>query len=210
MENTLDSIILNNELQHRYINNIKSILMGKVDTGDNKQNLNNNAAIHPYFGESNKRNIYLTDSRFGKEFEQLDYKNFLRKNVTHNTSEEVIFFSPVKRGMISRKFNLKEKHYGIDIVAIKNESIKCIEDGTVILASWTQESGHVICVQHQDQLISLYKHNSVLFKKVGDIVKAGDILAIIGNSGELTDGPHLHFELWYDGEPIDPEESMIF
>ena len=93
-------------------------------------------------------------------------------------------------------------------MAPENEAIKATLKGVVIFAGWTSETGHVISLQHDNNLISTYKHNSVLMKEVGDVVKAGDAIAIIGNSGELTDGPHLHFELWYNGTALNPEEYI--
>jgi murein DD-endopeptidase MepM/ murein hydrolase activator NlpD len=88
--------------------------------------------------------------------------------------------------------------------------VKCVADGTVILASWTQDSGYIIAVQHRGNLISVYKHNDVLLEKVGNFVSAGEIISISGNTGELTDGTHLHFELWYNGNPVNPEEFVTF
>lgn len=119
------------------------------------------------------------------------------------------FFPPVK-GYITNGFNPKQGHFGVDIVAPENEPIKATLDGVVIFSGWTSETGYVIAIQHSNNLISLYKHNSVLLKKDGSSVKAGDVIAIIGNSGELTSGPHLHFELWYNGLPIDPKDYIIF
>ena len=88
--------------------------------------------------------------------------------------------------------------------------VKATLDGTVTLADWTVETGYVIYIQHENNLISVYKHNAELLKKVGNKVKAGDAIAIIGNSGELTTGPHLHFELWHNGTPIDPQTYIVF
>lgn len=119
------------------------------------------------------------------------------------------FFAPIK-GIITNKFNLAEKHYGVDIVAKKNEAIKATLDGTVIFSDWTPETGYVIGIQHKRNIISVYKHNSALLKEEGSFVKAGETVAIIGESGELTTGPHLHFELWYNGTPINPEDYISF
>ncbi|MBL0342247.1 MAG: M23 family metallopeptidase [Bacteroidetes bacterium] len=119
------------------------------------------------------------------------------------------FFTPVK-GTVTNFFNNKTKHFGIDIVASPNEVIKNTLDGTVILADWTSETGYVIAVQHSNNLFSVYKHNSAILKNSGDFVKAGEVIAIIGNSGELTTGPHLHFELWYNGIPVNPVDYMTF
>ncbi len=112
--------------------------------------------------------------------------------------------------MVSSSFNAADEHYGVDVIAQKNEAIKAALDGTVILSSWTPETGNVIQLQHENNLISIYKHNSVLLKKAGEKVRAGEAIAIIGESGELSTGTHLHFELWYNGNPIDPQDYMIF
>lgn len=119
------------------------------------------------------------------------------------------FFVPLK-GVVTDSYKSGTSHYGVDIVAPENEAIKATLDGTVILAAWTSETGYVIQVQHENNLVSIYKHNSVLLKKVGDKVNAGEAIAIIGNSGELSTGPHLHFELWFNGLPVDPQEYMSF
>ena len=122
---------------------------------------------------------------------------------------ELFFFAPVK-GMIINRFDASVKHFGIDLVPTDDQWVKSTLDGTVVLADYTAETGYVIQVLHSNDLISIYKHNQELFKKSGDIVRAGEAIAIAGNSGELTTGPHLHFELWYKGKPINPEEYIIF
>jgi len=119
------------------------------------------------------------------------------------------FFCPLK-GAVTTKFNITQKHFGIDIVAGPNEVIKSVLDGTVLIANWTSETGYVIGVQHSNNLFTLYKHNSALLKSVGDYVKAGEVLAIIGNTGEYSSGPHLHLELWYNGSPVNPLDYMNF
>jgi len=121
----------------------------------------------------------------------------------------VLFFSPLK-GEITSSFNFKNGHNGIDVIASKNEAVKAVLEGTIIFTDWSPENGHVIQVQHDKNLVSLYKHNSFLLKKTGDRVNAGDPIAIVGNSGSLSTGPHLHFELWYNGVPLDPEKFIIF
>lgn len=121
----------------------------------------------------------------------------------------VLFFAPVK-GIITNSFNSLSDHYGVDIVAGTNDAVKSTLPGTVIMAGWTLETGYVIEIQHADNILSIYKHNAELLKRVGDHVRAGEPIAIVGNSGELTTGPHLHFELWYNGTPINPEEYISF
>ncbi|MBR4440339.1 MAG: peptidoglycan DD-metalloendopeptidase family protein [Bacteroidales bacterium] len=119
------------------------------------------------------------------------------------------FFMPV-HGTLTSKFNPEKKHLGIDIAAKEDEPILATLSGTVILSTWTIETGNIIQIQHEDNLISVYKHNSVLLKSAGDKVQAGDPIAIIGNSGELTTGTHLHFELWHNGVPVNPEEYIAY
>ncbi len=119
------------------------------------------------------------------------------------------FFTPVK-GTITTPFSTIKKHFGVDIVASPDEVIKCALDGTVVIANWTSETGYIIGVQHSNNLFTLYKHNSALLKSVGDYVKAGEVIAIIGNTGEYTSGPHLHFELWYNSSPVNPVDYMSF
>ncbi len=121
-----------------------------------------------------------------------------------------VFFFPPLRGIVTTTFDRGQGHFGIDIVAAADAAVKSCLDGTVTLASWTTDAGHVVHVQHRNNLVSIYKHNSVLLRKVGDRVKAGEVVAIVGNSGELTTGPHLHFELWLNGEPVDPQAYMVF
>ena len=121
-----------------------------------------------------------------------------------------IFFFPPLQGIVTSKFDRRQDHFGIDVVSQADAAVKACLNGTVTLASWTTDAGHVLHVQHANDLVSIYKHNSVLLKKVGDKVKAGEAVAIVGDSGELTTGPHLHFELWLNGEAVDPEAYMVF
>ena len=123
--------------------------------------------------------------------------------------ESMLFFSPIK-GVITNGFDRKKNHFGTDIVAKQDEPIKCVFDGVVVISHWTSETGNVIGVQHDNGMFSLYKHNSILFKRAGEYVKSGEVIAIIGNSGELSSGPHLHFELWHKGTPVNPENYISF
>ncbi len=151
------------------------------------------------------------DSLLREEMETGEQYNitFNAANKTNKRLSGVFFFTPL-RGTITASFNPKNNHPGVDIVAPKNESIKATLDGVVIFASWTSDAGYVMHIQHSNNLVSIYKHNSVLLKQVGDRVKAGDSVAIIGDTGELTDGPHLHFELWHNGRALNPEDLIVF
>lgn len=118
-----------------------------------------------------------------------------------------LLFKPVN-GTVTSMFNPKEGHYGVDLAAPKDDPVKSVLDGTVIFASFTANEGNVIQIQHSNNYISIYKHNSVLLKKSGDHVKAGESIAFIGDSGEYSDGYHLHFELWVDGYPANPLDYL--
>lgn len=113
-------------------------------------------------------------------------------------------------GLVTSVFESGRGHYAVDIASPKNTPVKSCYEGTVVYADWSSETGHVIIVQHERNLLSAYKHNSALLKSVGDFVRSGEAIAIIGNSGENSTGPHLHFELWYDGYAINPEEYIKF
>lgn len=146
--------------------------------------------------------------------QKVEAEEQFRLSVTNQTTEgtglyDVHFFTPV-RGIITNPFNPLENHYGIDLVAGPNEVVKATLGGTVTMATWTLETGYVIQIQHSNNIMSVYKHNAELFKTVGLKVSAGDAIAVIGNSGELTTGPHLHFELWHDGVPLDPADFIVF
>jgi murein DD-endopeptidase MepM/ murein hydrolase activator NlpD len=153
----------------------------------------------------------LNDSLLRKRIEEEEKFNFSLSTPSkvENSISSMHFFTPIK-GLITDKYNAKQSHYGVDIVAQPNEVVKSTLDGTVILATWTLETGYIIQIQHQNNIISIYKHNANLLQKAGNQVKAGDAIAILGNSGELTTGPHLHFELWYNGKPVNPEDYIIF
>lgn len=114
------------------------------------------------------------------------------------------------RGPLGARYNPENGHLGVDIIAAKNTPIKATLEGTVMQADWSIENGHTIAIQHENNLVSMYKHNSAILKKVGVRVKSGEAIAIIGNTGSLTDGPHLHFELWYKGKPVDPTAFIRF
>lgn len=120
-----------------------------------------------------------------------------------------IFYSPVK-GTVSKSFNPKKGHLGVDVVTAADEAIKSCLNGTVIFAGWSPDDGNMVIVQHAENLISIYKHCSVLLKTTGDPVREGDPIGIVGNTGETSTGPHLHFELWQRGNPLNPQEFISF
>jgi len=118
--------------------------------------------------------------------------------------EHYYFCSPLE-GEVSAAYDYTNKHFGVDIVAQKDSPVLSIMDGVIIAADWSTKTGNTISVQHPNNLVSVYKHNSKLLKKVGETVKSCEAIAIVGNTGILTDGPHVHFEMWYGGKPLNPQ-----
>jgi len=203
----VDSLALEVDRKDQFIANFQRVLSG--DTS----NFNDPAEI--LRGENQTLNkptnlkASASDSSFRKEFEKSDLSLITLANAKYRELQETFFYSPIT-GFISDQYDVKKGHLGVDVVSKANEPVKCIADGTVIFSSWTQDSGYVIMVQHRGNLISSYKHNAQLLKKVGTFVNGGEIISIVGNSGELTNGPHLHFELWYNGNSLNPEEFVTF
>ena len=122
---------------------------------------------------------------------------------------DIVFFAPVV-GTLSDGYNPKTKHFAVDIAVEMGTPVKSVADGTIIFAAWTSETGHVIIVEHSGGFISIYKHNTALHKEQGDLVKSGEVIASAGNTGEFSTGPHLHFELWNEGYPVNPINYIDF
>ena len=151
------------------------------------------------------------DSQFRADFEGSELSEITALPIVTSTNSyelrDIYLFNPLD-GIVTNGFNPKEDHFGIDIVSKENEPVLSVADGVVVMSSWTLDGGYVIAVQHVGSLISVYKHNSELFKNVGNFVAAGEVIATIGNTGELTSGPHLHLELWHNGNPVNPQEYI--
>tara|TARA_R110000787_G_scaffold93928_2_gene196299 strand:+ start:1314 stop:2177 length:864 start_codon:yes stop_codon:yes gene_type:complete len=191
------------EINAQYYSSIKKVLTGDVATVD----FNKDSII-----EAAEMDISELDFIPSKEDSLLREQVLLedKYNPLINNSEiNFVLFPPVK-GTISEGFNAKDKHYAVDVVTSKDAPVKSAADGTVIFSEWTAQTGYVIIIEHTNNLISVYKHNSVLTKEQGALVKAGEVIAAAGNTGELSTGPHLHFELWSDGYPIDPTNFIDF
>jgi murein DD-endopeptidase MepM/ murein hydrolase activator NlpD len=204
---SLQNEVKSNQL---YLENLKRILYGE----NIKEKVSNNvdtANIKKYQNILDKHSP--EDSLLRADYENQNRYNLfsspevpvLRSSVANNLT----FFTPLK-GIITNEFNLLNKHYGVDLVANKDEAIKASQDGTVIFAAWTVETGYVIALQHAGNIITVYKHNSVLLKHEGAYVRAGEPIAVIGETGEQSTGPHLHFELWINGNPVNPKDYVIF
>lgn len=189
-------------INDKYLNSIQKVLAGDVKTVDfNKDSILKEASLD--FKDVNLQPS-KTDSLLRERVSQEDKYNPL----TNTTETNFSLFAPVK-GTISQTYNPKEKHYAIDVVTIIDAPVKTVADGTVIFSGWTTETGYVMIIDHH-QFISVYKHNAILRKEQGELVKAGEVIATVGNTGEFTTGPHLHFELWKDGFPIDPTNFIDF
>lgn len=201
---SLEQVVLR---QEAWINNVRNILYGNVDTAP--QSVVPTSVIYDTIDLERvpEEDLLLREEIENEQRYELVFSG--QPNTGRTNIAQLNFFPPLK-GYLTAGFNPREEHFGVDIVAPAGEPIKSILDGHVVFADWTVDAGYVIAVQHANDLISFYKHNSVLLKKVGNFVKAGDAIAIIGNSGEMTSGPHLHFELWHEGLPLNPEEYIVF
>ncbi len=196
---------LETELQKRdqFFRGIQSIMAGEVPEDDQTAQAdapNSNIEFQEYNHDSIFQDELLAEQL------SLSLQNSSDDDVGLS---QIHFFSPL-RGVVTEHFKSVTDHFGIDIVSEANARISSVLDGTVIFAGWTLNTGYVMYIQHDAQLVSVYKHNAELLKKTGDKVKAGEIIAIIGNTGEYSSGPHLHFELWYSGNAIDPEQFIDF
>jgi len=207
----VDSLMLEIQRRDRFFNDIKSIVNGEIPEGASPDDvLKDDDNLEP-----KKQNIHFNrsveDSLFRLQVEEQEKFNLSTRSTSgaRFKLEQTSFFPPLK-GVIVNRFGGSRGHYGVDVVAGPEARVSSVLDGTVFFAGWTVETGYVIGIQHANNLVTFYKHNSLLLKKVGDRVKAGEAIANVGNSGEFTTGPHLHFELWYDGVPLNPEEYMDF
>jgi len=203
--NALKTDSLQQELyiQSKYLNNVNAILRGDMDVDKILQidSVTDNSQLNL---EKSKQT-----EEFIRNYEEEEKYNL---NVVQNTlflPDNVFFYKPVK-GVISSDFNAKERHYGIDIAAKPKESVLSVMKGTVIYAGFDANYGYVIHIQHTNGFVSIYKHNAILLKKTGDEVTGGEVIALVGNTGSLSTGDHLHFELWYKGKAVDPSEYINF
>lgn len=197
--------------QQKYLDNIKEVLSGNVKVEKQALTPADTAQASKYRSIVDKR--IPEDSVLRAEYEARSKYNLFKSDKMgpdEGSSVHNLRFFPPLKGIVSSKFDPIKRHFGIDIVSGRNEAIKSIQDGTVVFAAWTVETGYVIAIQHPGNILSVYKHNSVLLKKEGNVVQAGESISIIGESGELSTGPHLHFELWIRGTPVDPKDYFVF
>ena len=193
----VDSALKLLQQHERYIASLQAILDGGVPDFTDATSLDSvlqNASVLPDAGEGDKelRERIEEEDRFA-----------LKRSGPIVGGEFGFSFSPLT-GLLSDGFDLTRGHLGVDIVAAEGELIHAVDDGAVIISTYTAENGYVVVVQHSNSRLSVYKHNSALLKEVGDLVRAGDPLAAVGSSGHESTGPHLHFEWWVKGWPVDP------
>ncbi len=205
LNNKADSIEATLSSREVYLNSVLKAFEEKVETQSPKPKKDTT-------GKYRKVNTQpsANDVEFRKDFEAAKTKSPPGDHhIRYSGLDEFVFFTPVK-GFVTESFSLMDDHYGVDIVTKKDETIKSTLDGTVIFTGFSAEDGNVIQVQHSNNLISIYKHCSSILKSTGDRIKSGETVAVVGNSGERSHGPHLHFELWFNGAPINPQEFVAF
>ncbi|MDO1502178.1 M23 family metallopeptidase [Winogradskyella maritima] len=198
---SLQQEILVNE---RYYASIRKVLTGDVSEIE----LNRDSIANASRNEGDLDDIVPNeqDSLLREKVSKEDKYNLF---ASENDLSSFVLFPPVN-GIISEGYSIKDKHYAVDVVLAEETPVKATADGTVIFAEWTLETGFVVILEHANELISVYKHNGAITKSQGDLVKAGEVIALSGNTGELTTGPHLHFELWSKGYPVNPTNFIDF
>ena len=198
----IDSITVKINKQQRYLQAIKSALSGDIKAEEISALITENsqkrleAPVKTSQEDSLLRLIIADEDKY---------------NIISDEEKKPLFilFTPAK-GIVSEKFNIDQKHFAVDIALEENTPIKSAAQGTVIFSEWTAETGYVIILEHPYGLLSVYKHNASLLKEQGESVEAGEVIASAGNTGEFSTGFHLHFELWTDGYPVDPENFIDF
>jgi murein DD-endopeptidase MepM/ murein hydrolase activator NlpD len=201
----LDSLEYEQSIRDKYFENLNRII-----SGDQPELYMNDTVGMADVGDIS----FVRSTNDSLLRQQVEAEDQFRLSVLDGAQEikqihDLHFFTPVD-GIITGEFDPANDHFGVDLVAEPDAVVKAAMDGTVTLSNWTLETGYVIQIQHDYEIITVYRHNATLFKTVGEKVEAGDAIAIVGNSGELTTGPHLHFELWHDRVPLDPVDYIVF
>ncbi|CAM4104036.1 M23 family metallopeptidase [Zobellia nedashkovskayae] len=199
-----DSLVASLNNTNRYLESIRMVLRGDVASQEiNLDSLREQFKIDP-------SSVDLTpikeDSLLRAEVALEDKYNLFERSAT---ASEIELFPPLS-GEISNNYDAEKRHYAVDVTAPKDTPIKAVANGTVIFSEWTADTGYVIILEHKDGLLSVYKHNGSLNKKQGEVVRAGEVIASVGNTGEYTTGPHLHFELWSNGNAVNPLDYIDF
>ncbi len=199
-----DSLVTVLNYTNKYLDNIRMVLNGDIANNQvNRDSLFEQFKLDP-------SSIDLTpireDSLLREQVAMEDKYSLFERDIK---DVNLVLFPPVG-GTITQEYNPQKKHYAVDVVAVTNTPVKAVADGMVIFSEWTADTGYVIILEHKDGLLSVYKHNGSLNKHQGEMVRAGEVIASVGNTGELTTGPHLHFELWNNGGPVNPLDFIDF
>ncbi len=200
----VDSLENQVAINNNYYQSIRAILSGEIPLEEFNEDSTYKTQISNI--KSEELQPTLAENKLRERVESNDKFNLLEQAVQKT---DLSLFPPVT-GRITEAYNAEIKHYAVDIVTVKDKPVKTVADGTVIFSEWTASTGYVIIIEHSFGLISVYKHNAELLKAQGDLVKSGEVIAITGNTGELSTGPHLHFELWVDGYPVNPQDYITF
>ncbi len=198
-----DSLARRMKLNQKYYESIQKVLTGQIEYSDLQLDTT---------GNNSKLSFESIDIKPSNEVIALQKEIQQKEKFNINTAQidnEFLFFPPVK-GHITSKFSFKEKHYAVDIAVDANTNVVAAANGVIIFSEWNPDTGNVIVIKHKSGLSSIYKHNSKIFKQQGDLVEAGEVIAIAGTTGELSTGPHLHFELWDNQQPLDPSKYIDF
>ncbi len=201
----IDSLEQVFELQNKYITNLQDIIAGTVSI-DTVYSIDSLARVRSeLLMERSER-----EENFMRQYEEAERYNITSQSQPVNDVFSISIFRPTA-GLVSQSYNALEQHLGVDIAASPNQSVVSVMDGTVLMSTYTSEMGYTICIVHPGELISIYKHCESLLKKTGDRVKQGDVVALVGRGTDrMAQGSHLHFELWYQGQPLDPEKYILF
>lgn len=203
IEMLTDSLTTELDKRNYWLGSFQKALSGELDsTFFINDSLHINDVDHVIIEEASQEELDFKES-VKEEIEIAELANKVNVNIDNASQQLLKFTSPVV-GIVIAEFDKENAHFGIDIAAKENAEVKSIESGMVISSNWNPETGNVIIIQHKNNAISFYKHNSKLLKKVGSFVRKGEVIALVGNSGQLSDGPHLHFELWQNGKAVNP------
>ena len=199
-----DSLVNVLDYTNQYIDNIRMVLRGDIATAD----ISRDSTFETFKLDPQQVDLspIREDSVLRAQVALEDKYNLFERPVAAGSE---LLFAPLL-GPITQGYDADKRHYAVDVVAEKDTPVKAVADGTVIFSEWTAATGYVIILKHDDNLISAYKHNGSLAKVQGDLVRAGEVIATVGNTGELTTGPHLHFELWKNGAPVNPLNYVDF
>ena len=193
------------ELQNRYITNLQDIIAGTVSVD----------TVYSVDSLARQRSELLMErsereETFMRQYEEAERYNITSQSQPVNDVRSISIFRPTA-GLVSKSYNALDQHWGVDIAASPNQSVVSVLDGTVLMSTYTSDNGYTIVVVHPGELISVYKHCESLLKKTGDRVKQGEVVALVGRGKDSSlQGSHLHFELWYQGQPLDPEKYILF